>query len=103
MRKFTTSTTMDSFLFTDQVEYSVFKATKYPEIFVLPFRWTILHIVSVHENHNFIENMPEYGEFKMPFLLDASHKTPLHYLIAHKNVNSITVSPFHVEHSINEK
>jgi len=36
--------------------------------------------------------MPDFSEFKMPFLLDAFDRTPLHYLIAHKNVHSVAVN-----------
>ncbi len=83
---------VDDFLFEKAPEYSVSQALKQKELFVLPFRWTILHLVSVFAHHDFIEQMPEYSEFQMPFLLDAFNRTPFHYLIAHKNMNFITVN-----------
>jgi len=83
---------VDHFLFQESIEYAVSQVTKLPELTVLPFRWNILHIVSVYANHGFIEKMPAYSQFKVPFLVDSFNHTPLHYLIAHKNVNSITVN-----------
>jgi len=83
---------VDDFLFDKAAEYSVSQAIKQPEFFVLPFRWTTLHIVSVFAHHDFIASMPEYSEFQMPFLLDVFNRTPLHYLIAHQNLNFITVN-----------
>ena len=61
-------------------------------MFVLPFRWNILHIVTVFAKDDFIERMPNFSQFKMPFLLDAFDRTPFHYLIAHKKVNLMTVN-----------
>jgi len=83
---------VDDFLFDKPAEYSVSRAIKQPKLFVLPFRWTILHIVSIHANHEFIAKMPDYTQFQMPFLLDTFDRTPFHYLVSHKNVNSITVN-----------
>jgi len=74
------------------VEFSVEQAVKQPELFVFPFKWTILHVVSVFANHEFLASMPNYSEFKMPFLLDAFERTPFHYLTAHKDFNFLTAS-----------
>jgi len=92
MRSSFVFSSVDCFLFHESIEYAISQAKKRPELTVLPFRWNILHIVSVYANHDFIEKMPEYSQLKVPFLLDSFNHTPLRYLIAHKNVNSITVN-----------
>ncbi len=92
MKKLSALNCVDEFIFYKDLETSIAQAIKQPEFSVFPYRWNILHIISIYANHNFIEKMPEYNnDFKMPFLLDAFNHTPFHYLIAHKNVNSITV------------
>jgi len=83
---------VDNFLFDKSPADSVICAQKQPELFVLPFHWTILHIVSIFNNHDFILEMPEYSQFKMSFLVDSFNQTPLHYLVARKNVNFITAN-----------
>ncbi len=91
-KQFSIFNSVDSFLFAESVEYSLSEAVRHPGLFIAPFRWNLLHIVSLYANHDFIAKMPEYSQFKMPFLVDAFDRTPFHYLIAHKNVNLMTVN-----------
>ncbi len=92
MKKFSVFNNIDDFLFNKTTEISLTQALKQSDLFVLPFRWTILHLVSLHANHDFIAKMPEYKKFKMPFLLDSFDRTPMHYLIVQKNLRSSTIN-----------
>jgi len=92
IKKFTVFSSADDFLFDRSATDSVSFARRQPELFILPFHWTTLHTVSIFAHHDFILEMPEYSQFKMPFLVDSFNQTPLHYLVAQKNVNFISAN-----------
>ena len=54
---------------------------------LLPLNWNILSFLAV-TNPKAVASMPNYEEFQVPNILDDFQKTPLHYLLAHSNINS---------------
>ena len=46
----------------------------------------MLHLLALYESQS-ISTIPPYEELKVPFLIDKYNKTPLHYLIAHEQVD----------------
>jgi len=62
------------------------------EFTVFPHSWNLLHIASIEGNSDFIKNMPAYRDFKLRFILDHYFKTPLHYLLAHQEINYSSVN-----------
>jgi len=91
---------MDEFLFDPnlQVTNVLANAKACEDLVILPFSWNILHLVCIqakHSNdakHAFLKEMPSYENFKVPFILDADNKTPLHYLFAHERINYNSVN-----------
>jgi len=85
---------VDDFLFNSEMPPEVVGAIaiRAQQLTIIPFAWNILHLVAIKAHHIFIKNMPSYSQFKVPFLLDAFNKTPLHYLLAHENININSVN-----------
>jgi len=85
---------VDDFLFDRNipVELACDIAQRCSNLTVHPYQWNILHLVAIKGYHTFIKNMPEYSQFRVPFLLDTFNKTPLHYLIAHEKINSASIN-----------
>jgi len=63
------------------------KAKEYQNLMLLPFNWNILTYLAII-NPKSLASLPNYEEFQVPNILDDSQKTPLHYLLAHSNINS---------------
>ena len=64
----------------------------YQDLYIMPHAWTILHLLALFERHSAINDMPSYSDLKVPFIVDAYDKTPLHYLIAHDNIDHSSVN-----------
>jgi len=92
--KYSNFNAVDDFLFNPSIPIKTINGSleRCQRLTVLPYAWNILHIAAIRSQHNFIKNMPEYAQFKVPFLLDAANKTPLHYLIAHNKLNSNSIN-----------
>ncbi len=92
--KYSNFNAVDDFLFNPSIPIKTINATleRCQGLTVLPFAWNILHIAAIRAQHDFIKNMPEYSHFKVPFLLDAANKTPLHYLIVQRKHNSNSIN-----------
>jgi len=86
---------VDAFLFNPTLftQESVKKfAQRSQSLIVYPFTWNILHIAASQANYPFLKYLPDYSEFKAPFLLDHFSKTPLHYLLAQEKIHYDSVN-----------
>ena len=63
----------------------------YKNVYLCPQRWTLLHLFAIYQP-DLINQVVEIPDIKFPFLVDSFGKTPLHYLLAHKNINYVTVN-----------
>jgi len=86
--------TVDDFLFNSEmpIKTVIQRAQGSQQLTVYPYAWNILHLVAIKAHHNFIQNMPDYADFKVPFLLDIFSKTPLHYLLVHPIIDRNSVN-----------
>jgi len=85
---------IDNFLFESKmpVEKLILNAIKFQELTIQPYAWNILHVIALQANHAFFKELPEFSQFKVPFLLDHFGKTPLHYLMAHKKIDYTSIN-----------
>ncbi len=67
-------------------------ALKYQELTIQPYSWNVLHVIALQANHAFFRELPEFNEFKVPFMLDHFNKTPLHYLMANKKIDYTSIN-----------
>lgn len=82
----------DSILLNNLQKEKAYTKALESEFYIFPHSWNLLHIACIEENHAFIKNMPAYKDFKLQFILDHHFKTPLHYLLAHQEVNYSSVN-----------
>lgn len=63
----------------------------YQDLYILPYNWTILHILAITKPKA-IPLIATYPEFKVPFMRDIYGKTPLHYILASKQINYVAAN-----------
>ena len=65
--------------------------SRYQDFYITPHYWTFLHLVAILQPTD-IPLVAVFSQFKMPFLIDRYGKTPLHYLLAHDNLDYSTAN-----------